>query len=85
MYKLYSGNKMIEERNSRKNNKQFIMQKSEISVSQDPKRRRRDFVITKKIAKHGSQAIIIIPRILESELSPGTIVEVKLNVLGSEK
>jgi len=41
----------------------------------------KQFTITKKIAKHGSQAIIVIPRILENELSPGTIVEVKLNVL----
>jgi len=41
----------------------------------------KQFNITKKIAKHGKQAIIVIPRILEEELKPGTIVEVKLNVL----
>ena len=41
----------------------------------------KQFTITKKIAKHGSQAIIVIPRILESELKPGTVVELKLNVL----
>ena len=41
----------------------------------------KQFTITKKVAKHGSQAIIVIPRILESELKPGTIVELKLNVL----
>jgi len=42
---------------------------------------KKQFIITKKIAKHGSQAIIVIPRVLESQLKPGTIVEVKLNVL----
>jgi len=33
----------------------------------------KKFIIMKKVAKHGSQAIIVIPRILESELKPGTI------------
>jgi hypothetical protein len=42
------------------------------------------FVITKKIAKHGSQAIIVVPRILESQLKPGTIVQLNIEVL-SEK
>lgn len=40
-----------------------------------------EFVITKKIAKHGSQAVIVIPRILENELRPGTIVKLTLDVL----
>lgn len=44
----------------------------------------KQFTITKKIAKHGSQAIIVIPRILEGELKPGMIVEVKLNIIGGE-
>lgn len=39
------------------------------------------FVITKKIAKHGSQAIIVIPRLLEEHLKPGTIAEISINVL----
>ena len=39
------------------------------------------FKIVKKIEKHGSQAIIVIPRFLEEKLKPGTIVEVNLNVL----
>ena len=45
----------------------------------------KSFTITKKIAKHGSQAIIVIPRILEQELKPGTIAEVKINVLEEEE
>jgi hypothetical protein len=44
----------------------------------------KQFTITKKIAKHGSQAIIVIPRILENQLKPGTIAEIKINVLGGE-
>lgn len=39
------------------------------------------FSITKKIAKHGSQAIIVIPKILEEQLSPGTIVKLDINVI----
>ncbi len=49
---------------------------------------KKEFSIIKKIAKHGSQAIIVIPRVLETQLKPGTIVEVKLNILekgGNEK
>jgi hypothetical protein len=45
----------------------------------------KTYTITKKIAKHGSQAIIVIPRMLESELKPGTIVELNLNVLKESK
>ncbi len=40
-----------------------------------------NFTITKKIAKHGNQAIIVIPRILEKRLKPGTIVKLDINVL----
>ena len=40
-----------------------------------------EFVITKKIAKHGSQAVIVIPRILESSLKPSTIVKLTIEVL----
>jgi len=43
----------------------------------------KNFTITKKIAKHGSQSIIIIPRVLEKDLKPGTIAEIRINVLES--
>lgn len=39
------------------------------------------FTITKKVAKHGKQALIVIPKILQDQLKPGTIVEIKINVL----
>ncbi len=41
----------------------------------------KKYTITKKIAKHGSQAIIVIPRILEQHLKPGTITQVTIEVL----
>lgn len=45
----------------------------------------KKFTITKKIAKHGSQAIIVIPRILENQLKPGTIAEIQISVLEEAK
>lgn len=41
----------------------------------------KSFTITKKVAKHGKQSVIVIPTFLASELKPKTIVEVKINVL----
>lgn len=41
----------------------------------------RSYVITKKIAKHGSQAIIVIPRVLEEFIKPGMITKLTLEVL----
>jgi hypothetical protein len=41
----------------------------------------KSFTIIKKIAKHGSQSIIVVPRILESELKNGTIVQLKIDVI----
>jgi hypothetical protein len=39
------------------------------------------FTITKRIAKHGKQAVIIIPTILQKQLAPGKIVEIKLEIM----
>ena len=39
------------------------------------------YTITKKVAKHGDQAVIVIPRLLEQELKPGTVAEIKIIVL----
>lgn len=41
----------------------------------------KQFTLTKKIAKHGSQSIIVIPRILEDELKPQTIVKLTIDVI----
>lgn len=45
----------------------------------------KKFIITKRIAKHGSQAVIVIPRVLEQQLKPGTIAQLTIDVLGEEK
>ena len=42
---------------------------------------KKQFTITKKIAKHGRQAIIVVPKILEEYLKPGTIVELNIGIL----
>ncbi len=39
------------------------------------------YTITKKIAKHGRQAVIIIPTMLQEILNPGKLVEVKIEIL----
>ena len=41
----------------------------------------KQFVITKKIAKHGSQAVIVVPKLLENELRPQTVVKLTIDVL----
>ena len=41
----------------------------------------KQFIITKKIAKHGSQAVIVIPRVLQNKLKPGTIAQLTIDVL----
>ena len=41
----------------------------------------KQFRIIKKIAKHGNQAIIVIPRVLEEHLKPGTTVQLSIDVL----
>lgn len=43
----------------------------------------KQFVLTKKVAKQGSQAIIVIPKMLQEMLKPGTIVKVTLDILGA--
>jgi hypothetical protein len=41
----------------------------------------KQFTITKKIAKHGSQAIIVVPKILEEQLKPGTLAQVTIEII----
>lgn len=41
----------------------------------------KQFVLTKKIAKHGKQAIIVLPTILKDELKPNTIVKLTIDVI----
>jgi hypothetical protein len=39
------------------------------------------FTITKRIAKHGRQAVIIIPALLQEKLEPGTLAEITIEIL----
>lgn len=39
------------------------------------------FTITKRIAKHGKQAVIVIPKILKEELKPKTIVKLNIEII----
>lgn len=41
----------------------------------------KEYTIRKKIAKHGKNSIIVIPKLLRSELKPRTIVELNIRVL----
>ncbi|MBI4017048.1 MAG: hypothetical protein HY363_05140 [Candidatus Aenigmarchaeota archaeon] len=40
------------------------------------------YTITKRIAKHGNQSIIVIPKVIEKYLKPGVVAEVRITVLG---
>jgi len=42
------------------------------------------FTITKRIAKHGNQAIIIVPTLLQDKLKPGTLAEITIEILSKE-
>ena len=41
----------------------------------------KEFNIRKKIAKHGENSIIVIPKLFKDELKPKTIVEINIKVL----
>ena len=41
----------------------------------------KQYILTKKIAKHGKQSIIVIPKILEQELKPKTIVKLTIDIV----
>lgn len=47
------------------------------------KNMKKQFTLIKKIAKHGDQAIIVIPKIIEESLKPGTIVQINIEVIGN--
>ncbi len=41
----------------------------------------KTFTLTKKIARHGNQSAILIPKFLQHALKPKTIVEVKISIV----
>ena len=48
--------------------------------------KQKEYTIRKRIAKHGENSIIVIPKLLRDELKPSTIVEINIKVLeGAEE
>ena len=45
----------------------------------------KEFTIRKKIAKHGMNSIIVIPKLLQQDLKPKTIVELNIRILEEPK
>ncbi|MFH1592843.1 MAG: hypothetical protein ABIB47_05760 [Candidatus Woesearchaeota archaeon] len=43
--------------------------------------KQKQFVITKRIAKHGRQAVIIVPALLQNQLKPGTLLQLTMDIL----
>jgi antitoxin component of MazEF toxin-antitoxin module len=43
----------------------------------------KSFTITKRIAKHGKQAVIIIPALLQQHLEPGKLVEIRIEIINN--
>ncbi len=41
----------------------------------------KQFIITKKVAKHGKQNIIVIPKVLQDSLKPKTVVKLTIDIL----
>jgi len=44
----------------------------------------KSFTITKRIAKHGNQSVIIIPTLLQEHLQPGTLAEIKIELIENQ-
>ncbi len=42
---------------------------------------KKQFNIRKKIAKHGCNSIIVIPKLLQNELRPRTIVDIEIKII----
>lgn len=38
-------------------------------------------IITKKIAKHGRQSVIVIPKAIENSIPPGTLAQITIDVI----
>jgi hypothetical protein len=41
----------------------------------------KTITLTKKIAKHGTQSIIVIPKVLQDLIKPNMLVELKIKIL----
>ena len=41
----------------------------------------KSFTITKRIAKHGNQSVIVVPNVLKDQIKPQTLVKVTIDVI----
>lgn len=41
----------------------------------------KEFTITKRVSKQGKNSIIVIPRVLEGEINPRDLVELKIRLI----
>ena len=57
----------------------------QVSIKSFREMKNKSFTITKKIAKHGKQAIIIIPSVLKEVIKPRMLVKIKIDVLEEER
>ncbi len=39
------------------------------------------YIITKKIAKHGKQSIIVIPEVLSDKIKPGNLAQITIDII----
>ena len=44
----------------------------------------KQFTITKRIAKHGRQSVIIVPALLQEYLLPGTLTKITIEIMDLE-
>ena len=56
------------------------LQRYENYIKMDTKPQ-KSYTLTKKIAKHGTNTVIVIPKFLQDELKAKTIVEVRISVI----
>jgi len=45
----------------------------------------KSYTITKKIAKHGNQAVIVIPTVLRGKVDPKMLVRVTIDIIEDEE
>ncbi|MFH1803154.1 MAG: hypothetical protein ABH864_06945 [archaeon] len=43
--------------------------------------KQKQFVIMKKVAKHGRQTVIVIPAMLKDQLRPGTLLQLRMDMI----
>jgi hypothetical protein len=74
-------NQVIENSADNVSNSQIRELETKTSLSSNNPILCKSYIITKRIAKHGTQSVILIPKYLQDELKPKTIVEVRINIV----